>query len=379
MGKSLKGKKLGVGISQQTNGLYVARFTDRFGRRKSKRFKKLQECRQWIADATYIDEHSDLENATDMLVDAWFEYWIDLKKKTVRPNTVRNYSERYERNIKNVIGNKLLTEVKPIHCQKIFSDMADEGYKTTTIYQTRIALYNMLEFAKENEVIITNPCKKSVKSDIGKPSDKKEALTIDDQRRFLAAAKGQSYEYQYRFALQTGLRTGELVGLKWEDINFERKTLTIERSMEFRYKVGEWRVGPPKSKSGYRTIPLTDEAICILKAQKEKNRKLKVIDKEWADTVFLCRKGQPVKNSTYDTALFIICDKAGIKRFSMHVLRHTFATRCIEGGMTPKTLQKILGHSNIGITMNLYVHITEEEKQKEIDLVAEALKAGVAI
>ena len=379
MGKSLKGKELGVGISQQTNGLYVARFTDRFGRRKSKRFKKLQECRQWIADATYIDEHSDLENATDMLVDAWFEYWIDLKKKTVRPNTVRNYSERYERNIKNVIGNKLLTEVKPIHCQKIFSDMADEGYKTTTIYQTRIALYNMLEFAKENEVIITNPCKKSVKSDIGKPSDKKEALTIDDQRRFLAAAKGQSYEYQYRFALQTGLRTGELVGLKWEDINFERKTLKIERSMEFRYKVGEWRVGPPKSKSGYRTIPLTDEAICILKAQKEKNRKLKVIDKEWADTVFLCRKGQPVKNSTYDTALFKICDKAGIKRFSMHVLRHTFATRCIEGGMMPKTLQKILGHSNIGITMNLYVHITEEEKQKEIDLVAEALKAGVAI
>ena len=257
--------------------------------------------------------------------------------------------------------------------------MADEGYKTTTIYQTRIALYNMLEFAKENEVIITNPCKKSVKSDIGKPSDKKEALTIDDQRRFLAAAKGQSYEYQYGFALQTGLRTGELVGLKWEDINFERKTLTIERSMEFRYKVGEWRVGPPKSKSGYRTIPLTDEAICILKAQKEKNRKLKVIDKEWADTVFLCRKGQPVKNSTYDTALFKICDKAGIKRFSMHVLRYTFATRCIEGGMMPKTLQKILGHSNIGITMNLYVHITEEEKQKEIDLVAEALKAGVAI
>ena len=69
-----------------------------------------------------------------MLVDAWFDYWIGIKKQTVRPNTVRNYSERYERNIKGVIGNKLLTDVKPIHCQKIFSDMADEGYKTTTIY-----------------------------------------------------------------------------------------------------------------------------------------------------------------------------------------------------------------------------------------------------
>lgn len=374
MGKDLKGKELGVGIVQQANGLYVARFTDKHGRRQSKRFKKLQECRQWIADATYIDEHTDIENATDMLVDAWFEYWISAKKKTVRPNTVRNYTERYERNIKAVIGKKLLTEVKPIHCQKIFSDMADDGYRTTTIYQTRIALYNMLEFAKENDVIINNPCKKSVKSDMGKPSDKKEALTIETQKKFLEGATGQSYENQYRFILQTGLRTGELVGLKWEDIDFENKTLTIQRSMEFRYKVGEWRVGPPKSKSGYRTIPLTDEAIRILKAQKEKNRKIKVIPMEWSEQVFLCRKGEPVKNSTYDTALFKICDKVGIKRFSMHVLRHTFATRCIEGGMMPKTLQKILGHSNIGITMNIYVHITEEEKLKEINLVAEALK-----
>ena len=374
MGKDLKGKELGVGIVQQANGLYVARFTDKHGRRQSKRFKKLQECRQWIADATYIDEHTDIENATDMLVDAWFEYWISVKKKTVRPNTVRNYTECYERNIKAVIGKKLLTEVKPIHCQKIFSDMADDGYRTTTIYQTRIALYNMLEFVKENDVIINNPCKKSVKSDMGKPSDKKEALTIETQKKFLEGATGQSYENLYRFILQTGLRTGELVGLKWEDIDFENKTLTIQRSMEFRYKVGEWRVGPPKSKSGYRTIPLTDEAIRILKAQKEKNRKIKVIPMEWSEQVFLCRKGEPVKNSTYDTALFKICDKVGIKRFSMHVLRHTFATRCIEGGMMPKTLQKILGHSNIGITMNLYVHITEEEKLKEINLVAEALK-----
>lgn len=373
MGKDLRGKELGEGIYQQPNGTYCARFVDKFGKRKSKRSKKLQEVRQWIADATYIDEHSDLDQATDMLVDAWFDYWISIKKKTVRPNTVRNYIERYERNIKGVIGKKLLTEVKPIHCQKIFSDMADEGYKTTTIYQIRIALYNMMDFAKENDVIINNPCKKSVKSDMGKPSDKKEALTIDVQKKFLEGATGQSYENQYRFVLQTGLRTGELVGLKWDDIDFENRTLTISRTMEFRYKVGEWRVGPPKSKSGYRTIPLTDEAIRILKAQKEKNSKIKVINMEWADQVFLCGKGEPVKNSAYDTALFKICDKVGIKRFSMHVLRHTFATRCIEAGMMPKTLQKILGHSNIGIMMNLYVHITEDEKNKEIDLVADAL------
>ena len=374
MGKDIKGKELGEGIVQRANGTYQARFVDKFGKRRQKKSKKLQEVRQWLADAAYIDEHSDLDRASDMLVDAWFDYWIGIKKQTVRPNTVRNYTERYERNIKSVIGDKLLGDVKPIHCQKVFSNMAEEGYRSTTIYQTRITLYSMFEFAKENDVLVSNPCKKSLKSDMGKPSDKKEALTIDVQKKFLEAVVGYSYENQYQFVLQTGLRTGELIGLRWSDIDFEKRTMKIERTMEFRYKVGEWRVGPPKSKSGYRTIPLTDEAIRILENQRTKNKSLKLVPMEWRDIVFLCRNGTPVKNSTYDTGLFKYCDRIGIPRFSMHVLRHTFATRCIEGGMKPKTLQKILGHSNIGITMNLYVHITEDEKQREIDLVAEALK-----
>lgn len=374
MGKDLKGKEIGTGIVQLPNGTYFGRFVDKFGKRRTKRSKKIQEVKQWLADATYIDEHSDLDQAPDMLVDAWFDYWIGIKKQTVRPNTVRNYSERYERNIRGVIGSKLLTEIKPVHCQKIFSNMAEEGYKTTTIYQTRITLFNMLEFAKENDVLIVNPCKKSLKSNMGKPSEKKEALTIDVQKKFLGAVVGYSYENQYRFVLQTGLRTGEMIGLKWSDIDFKNRTMKIERTMEYRYKVGEWRIGPPKSQAGYRTVPLTEEAVRILENQRKKNQSLKIIPMEWKDFVFLCRKGTPVKNSTYDTGLFKYCDRAGIPRFSMHVLRHTFATRCIEAGMKPKTLQKILGHSNIGITMNLYVHITEDEKHREIDLVADALK-----
>ena len=80
--------------------------------------------------------------------------------------------------------------MKPIHCQQIFNKMADEGYRSKTIYQTRIALYNMLEFAKENDVIIVNPCKRSLKSNIGQPSVKREALTIENQKKFLAAVVG---------------------------------------------------------------------------------------------------------------------------------------------------------------------------------------------
>ena len=218
---------------------------------------------------------------------------------------------------------------------------------------------------------------KNLNNDILLVFTKRDVLPkIVNDQKFIEYAKGQSYENQFRFILQTGLRTGELVGLKWEDIDFSKKAIRIQRSMEYRYSVGEWRIGEPKSKAGYRTIPLTDETIRILTEQKEKNKNIKKIQEEWYEFIFLSRKGEPVKNSAYDTALFKICDKAKINRFSMHVLRHTFATRCIEGGMMPKTLQKILGHSNIGITMNLYVHITEDEKQKEIDKVSCVLNVG---
>lgn len=373
MGKDLKGKELGLGITQQKNGLYNAGFVDKFGKRRVKRFKKFQECRKWLDRAKYIDEHSNIEEANDMMVEAWFNYWISIKEKTVRSNTVRNYRERYSRNISHIIGNMLLIDVKPIHCQMIFNKMSEEGYKTTTIRQTRITLYNMFEVAKENDIIIHNPCKKSVKSDIGKTSEKKKALEILEQQRFLEYSKYSSYDNQYRLVLQTGLRVGELAGLKWEDVDFEKRLLKISRSMEFRYPIRVWKIGEPKSSSGYRTIPLNDEALSILKDQKIKNSKIKVIPMEWKDFIFLCRNGTPIKNTTYDTGLYKICEKAGIRKFAMHVLRHTFATRCAEGGMKPNVLQKILGHSNIGITMNLYVTTTDDEKQKEMKLVTSSL------
>ena len=115
------------------------------------------------------------------------------------------------------------------------------------------------------------------------------------EKTFLQYAENQSYENQYRFILQTGLRTGELVGLKWKDIDLKSKTIQIRRSMEYRYSAKEWRIGEPKSKSGYRTIPLTEEAVVILKKQKEKNKRISEISTEWEEFVFLCRKGTPVK------------------------------------------------------------------------------------
>lgn len=103
-------------------------------------------------------------------------------------------------------------------------------------------------------------------------------LSIDEQKKFLEVAKHSSNYNQYAFILQTGLRTGELIGLKWSDIDFDKRVMHIQRSMEYRYSVGEWRIGEPKSKSGYRDVPLTEEAVAILKNQKEKLRAVKVIN-----------------------------------------------------------------------------------------------------
>jgi integrase len=375
MGKDLKGKELGVGISQRKDGLYTARFVSKAtGKSIQKYFPKLQECRKWYADARFQDEHGVINASGNMTVKAWFEYWITtIKGNSIRPNTIRNYKERFKHNIDRCIGNMLISEVKPMHCQNVLNQMKDD-YKTSTIYQTRITLYSMFSDAVENDVILKNPVTKSVKYNIGKEPKKVRALTIEEQKKFLETAKGTSNYNQFAFLLQTGLRTGELIGLKWSDIDFKRKVMHIERSVEYRHSVGEWRIGEPKSKSGYRDVPLTEEAISILKKQKEKLKEIKVINIQFKDFVFLCRKGEPTKNSAYDTSLFKLCDKAGIDRFSMHVLRHTYATRAIEGGIRPKTLQVILGHSNVGITMNLYVHVTEDEKLKEVEKIEKVLK-----
>ena len=375
MGKDLKGKELGVGISQRKDGLYTARFVSKQnGKTVQKYFNKLQDCRQWYADATFQDEHGGINATGDMSVEAWFEYWIEnIKGDSIRPNTIRNYTERFEHNIKECIGRMPLRDVKPMHCQNVLNQMKDD-YKSSTIYQTRMALYCMFSDAAENDIIAKNPVTKSVKYDIGKESKEARALTIEEQKKFLEIAKNTSNYNQFAFILQTGLRTGELIGLRWSDVDFENKEINIERTAEYRYSVGEWRIGEPKSKSGYRKEPLTEEAIKILLDQKEKLKKLKVVSLEYSDSVFLSRKGEPTKNSAYDSSLFKLCDKAGIERFSMHVLRHTFATRCIEANMRPKTLQVILGHANVGITMNLYVHVTEDERQNEVRKIESALK-----
>ena len=212
-----------------------------------------------------------------------------------------------------------------------------------------------------------------------------KCLTTDEQQKFMEAAKRSHNYAQYALILETELRTGEVIGLTWDAIDWKARTLTVNKTLEFRHKQKVWRADPPKTQHSYRTIPLTSHAYDILKQlysqvseRKESellNSTLEYMDRRTGETASLCmrdlvfinwRIGEPAKNSSYDTHLYKLCDEAGIRRFCMHALRHTYATRAIESGMQPKVLQKLLGHASIKTTMDRYVHVTNDSMSKAV-------------
>lgn len=373
MGKSLKGKELGVGISQRTDGYYMGRVTDRDGKRISKNFKKLQDCRKWVADMQFEMEHGNALRSDNPTVETWFDYWYEkLKKPFWKPSTQSNNLTKWIKHIKPVIGDMLIQDVRPINCGEVFEIMSEKGLKWKTMKGVRELMHSLFESAVENHFISSNPITKSVQVP-GKIEEKIRFLSVQEQKDFIERTKKTANYNFFAFALQTGMRVSEILALTWDDVDFEQNTISVNKTL-FRDTDKEIKIGSPKSKTSIRIVPMTEEAKRLLLSQKEKNAKLKVVSLKFKNNIFLNTKGTLNIRQTYNNLLKDYCKKYNVDIFSVHSLRHTYATRCIEAGIRPKTLQSILGHSSITITMNLYVHTTEEANEKEISKLEKYLK-----
>ena len=246
MGKSLRGKECGKGICQRKDGLYHARFVDKAGKRHEKYFQTIPEARNWIEQAKYADKHEDVFCLSDTTVDAWFSFWIENIVGDLAPNTLRNYRERYVHNIQPVMGKMMIANVKPMHCKKVFIQM-DADYAGSTIRQAYITMGTMFKAAKMNDLIAKHPMDGVRLTKPVRAVDDIKCLTTDEQQKFMEAAKRSHNYNQYALILETGLRTGEMIGLTWDAIDFQNRTLTVNKTLEYRHKQHFWRAGPPKT------------------------------------------------------------------------------------------------------------------------------------
>ena len=266
MGKNIRGKECGKGISQRKDGRYVARYCDKLGKRHNKYFKSVQEARKWIRE---VEKEESLQSlaipSVDLTVNDWFKIWMENLNCDLAPNTQRNYNERYKKNIQPVMGLMQIVDVKPMHCKMVFNIMNDK-YAGSTIRQTYICMGTMFRAAVNNGIINKHPMDGIRFSKPLRDKSDIHFLTIEEQRQFLAVAQRSHNYRQYALILETGLRTGELIGLTFDAIDWEKRTLTVSKTLEYRHGVGFWRAGPPKTKTSYRTIPLTDRAYQILRS-----------------------------------------------------------------------------------------------------------------
>lgn len=378
MGKDLKGKELGVGLSQRKDGVYQGRYKDRFNKIKYIYGTKLSEVKKELAVA--IAENSQFTSIRDDIkLDDWFNRWIEVyKKKSVRPNTLREYTHIYNKNISPFLGNRNINSFVKSDIQTLIDKIADDNYKYERQNKIKVILNDMFSRAIEDDLMIKNPAK-GVKLRADKEL-KTFTLTAKQQIEFLEASKGTFYDNLYNVAVNTGLRPGELFALTIADIHIDEgyidvnKTLVYQKYLEDKGKT--FHVEPPKTKQSYRHVPINS----VCKEYLTKQFELKKIvsarrPKEQNEYLFVTRFNTPINSVIYSDSIRSVVRRINDTKssdnefpfFSGHTFRHTFATRCFESGIEPKVVQSYLGHATLKMTMDLYTHVTEERAAVDIE------------
>ena len=396
-----KGHILRKGEFQRTqDGKYAYTYTDPLGKRHTVYASDLRELRI-KEDELKKDQLDgmDFYTAKQATLNMMFDRYIK-SKTNLRETTRVGYIYAYDHYVRDTFGKKKIRMIKYSDVLYFYQSLMDERHLSVhSIDNVHGVLHPTFEMAVRDEIIRKNPsdgAMAEVKKKAGKNIGIRHALTVEQQRGFLNyIADSETFSHWYPlflFLLGTGCRIGEAVGIRWKDIDFENRRISINHSISyFSYEVdgvkkARLMVSPPKTQAGIRTIPMLDEVYETLEMEYEyqKAHGFHTVEVDgMSGFVFANRNGDLYTDSTVNRAIKRICraynseaiEKAKksnkepklLPDFSAHHLRHTFATRLCENVSNLKVIQSVMGHSNIETTMDIYAEATEDKKKDIFD------------
>lgn len=382
-----KRRLLKTGESQRTDGRYMYRFKDRRGKRQTIYAADLAELRE--KERQIEIEQSQGVDYNNITLNDWFDEYMQMyKADTLAVTTLNRYNGYYNNYLRTSLGLKRLKDIKRIDILKLYSGYltsADKPLKIGTIKNINTILIQLMEQAVKNDIILKNPCTGIIKELHAPKPEPKQALTTEQQNTFLKAVRGNKiysiYEPIFITALCTGMRIGELLGLTWEDIDFKKGFISVNKTLHYEKIDGEFKFfyTKPKTKNSVRTIPITEETRVALKKQRfvqlAHTKRCNVIIDGYQNFIFTTAKGYPYASANIKRIISRICEEHNkncdntmelLPHISPHTFRHTYCTRLCENDINIKVIQNIMGHTDIKTTMDIYTHVTESRKADEL-------------
>ena len=257
---------------------------------------------------------------------------------------------------------KLLAEGR---VERIEAQKQPKGLSAKTVRNIHQIISSALKLAVEQRLIARNPADGCA---LPKAERKEmQTLPVEQLTSFLREAKDSGVYELYYLDLATGLRRGELLGLKWTDVDLDRGVLKIQRAIS--RQNGKVVEAPLKTKNAYRTLPLSADAIDVLMQQRRKTG-----NSEW---VFPSPTGGPMSPDSVLHMLHRVLKRAGLPKVRFHDLRHTFATLALQNGVDVKTVSGVLGHFSAGFTLDTYAHVTTSAKREAAKTMGNLLSRAV--
>lgn len=355
---------------------------DENGKLKRKSFTSTKK--QTVVDkmADYKSQYNAgiLPQNDKITLQQWFYTWLfDFRINDLKPSSLERYEGIYRNYIEgSPIGEKKLSNLRAADIQNYYNTLIASGKTANVVKSLNKCLKACINEAVKQSYIIKNYCDSVTLPRIEKSNDI-TVFTKEEQRILLESLQNNELEMLITFDLGTGLRQGELLALEWSDINFDDNTVSVDKSIKLVYLVGKNKKREshilkqtPKTKSSIRTIPVPSVIMESLKIYKDIQGKNELHENK--NIVFSDKTGNYLDSRYLSKRYANILKNANISHKKFHALRHTYATRLFEADIPIKTVQVLMGHSDIKTTMNIYTHVMPEQKTKAVEKINDLFK-----